>query len=271
MEFEHKKSLGQHFLNSDIVPTWMCDAANIEPGDTVVEIGPGSGVLTEELLKRGAGVLALEADHRAVTLLENRFVKEIAKGNLKIYHEDARAWDPNTFNLEGQSFKVVANIPYYLSGMLFRVFLSHQVQPASLVFLVQKEVAKRVTSTIKKGQKESLLSLSAQVYGEPKYVQSVPRGHFTPPPKVDSGIVLIRNVSRDKLRGVNERLFFEILHLGFGQRRKQLLGNLAAQYDREILTNTFSTLELPNDVRAEDVPLEKWLNLTKILEGVIIL
>lgn len=265
-EFAHKKSLGQHFLNSPLVPAWMCDAADIQEGDTVVEIGPGTGILTAELLKRGAKVIALEADQRAVDVIDKKFSAEINKKQLRIEHCDARDWNPQVFHLKNQSFKVVSNIPYYLSGLLFRIFLSHQIQPNCLVFLVQKEVAKRITSNLKTDHKESLLSLSAQIYGQPKYVQTVPRGHFTPPPKVDSGIVLIRNISRDKLENLDEQLFFNVLHLGFGQKRKQLLGNLSAEFDRQLITDIFSKQNLPLNIRAEDMPLEKWVELVKLLQ-----
>ncbi|MFT7507132.1 MAG: 16S rRNA (adenine1518-N6/adenine1519-N6)-dimethyltransferase [Acidimicrobiales bacterium] len=261
-----KKSLGQHFLTSAVVPSWMCDAADITSNDTVLEIGPGTGVLTNELLKRGATVVALEADTRAIEALQTTFKDEITSGTLILHHTDVRTLDLAKLpHISNHSFKVVANIPYYLSGLLFRMFLESAIQPTDLVYLVQKEVAKRATSNISKGEKESLLSLSVQAYGTPKYVKTVTRGHFTPPPKVDSGIIAIRNISKNNFKDIDESLFFNILHLGFGQKRKQLLGNLTKQYDRELLTHTFSTVDIPVSIRAEDVPLEKWLILVESL------
>lgn len=265
-KIDAKKSLGQHFLTSPVVPGWMCDAADINPGDIVLEIGPGTGVLTAELLRRGAVVVALEADTRAITVLTETFTEEIASKKLLLFHTDVRTLDLDTIpQIVDQKFKVVANIPYYLSGLLFRTFLESDIQPTDLVYLVQKEVAKRGCSDISTGEKESLLSLSLQVYGTPKYVKTVSRGHFTPPPKVDSGIIAVRNISKKNFTEVPESLFFNILHLGFGQKRKQLLGNLTKQYDRELLTHTFSTAQVPVSARAEDVPLEKWLSLVKLL------
>lgn len=261
-----KKSLGQHFLTSPVVPSWMCDAADIHPGDRVLEIGPGTGVLTQEILKRGATVVALEADVRAITALEETFKEEIAAGTLILTHADIRTFDVASLpGISDHSFKVVANIPYYLSGMLFRMFLESPLQPTDLVYLVQKEVAKRITTELSRGEKESLLSLSVKVYGEPTYVKTVSRGHFTPPPKVDSGVIAIRNINRTNFEDLEEPLFFKILHLGFGQKRKQLLGNLAKQYNREALIHIFSTAELPVSIRAEDVPLTKWLILVRLL------
>lgn len=261
-----KKSLGQHFLTSAVVPSWMCDAAEITSDDTVLEIGPGTGVLTKEILSRGATVVALEADLRAIEVLEETFAAEISDGTLILHHIDVRKLDLATLPLiSDHTFKVVANIPYYLSGFLFRTFLESAVQPTDLVYLVQKEVAKRITTDLQRGEKESLLSLSVKVYGTPKYIKTVTRGHFTPPPKVDSGVIAIRNITRENFTHIEESLFFNLLHLGFGQKRKQLLGNLSKQYSREILTNTFSTVDIPVSARAEDIPLEKWLKLVQAL------
>ncbi|MFT5849373.1 MAG: 16S rRNA (adenine1518-N6/adenine1519-N6)-dimethyltransferase [Patiriisocius sp.] len=266
MSFQHKKSLGQHFLTSNVVPTWMCDAADLSARDFVLEIGPGTGVLTKEILARGATVLALEADTRAIEVLEETFATEISDGTLILRHCDVRTLDLTAVpEISTGSFKVVANIPYYLSGLLFRMFLESPVQPTDLVYLVQKEVAKRATTTISTGGKESLLSLSVNVYGTGKYVKTVTRGHFTPPPKVDSGIIVIRNIGKHNFTNIEESLFFNVLHIGFGQKRKQLLGNLTKHYDRELLINIFSTIDLSVSIRAEDVPLPMWLTLVEKL------
>lgn len=260
-KFQHKKSLGQHFLRNDVVPKWLCDAGRVAPGDIVFEIGPGTGALTRELLMRGARVIALEADARAITVLEEEFAAELATGQLCLHHGDARTIDFITLGLTDHSYKCIANIPYYLSGHLFRTMLESAVQPTDLVFLVQKEVAERIA----RAEKESLLSLSVKVYGDPTYVKTVSRGHFTPPPEVDSAIVAVTNISRNHLANVDATHFFTILHLGFAQKRKQLLGNLAKQYDRTQLTHIFSTLTLPIDIRAEDVSLNMWLKLVETL------
>ena len=241
----------------------MCYAAEVENGDTVVEIGPGTGVLTAELLRRGARVIALEADRRAIKVLEEKFKNEIASAQLSIKHADVRQFELETLGLENHSFKVVANIPYYLSGFLFRSFLAGSLQPQCLVFLVQKEVGKRVT--VKDGEKESLLSLSVKTFGEPRYIKSVGKGHFTPQPKVDSGIVLVQNINRDNFKNLDQKFFFEILHLGFGQKRKQLLGNLSAKWTRDELIDIFSTVGMEEKCRAEDLPLKTWLNLADSL------
>ena len=266
-KFETKKSLGQHFLTTPTVPKWMCDAASVTKSDLVLEIGPGTGILTHELLARGATVIALEADSRALVVLEETFSKEITEGQLVLHHTDVRDFELKTIEqLKEHQYKVVANIPYYLSGLLFRMMLESQMQPSLLVYLVQKEVAKRITVSKQRSEKESILSLSISAYGTAKYVKTVSRGHFSPAPNVDSAIILVEHINRNNFKNLKESFFFELLHIGFGQKRKQLLGNLSKYYNRSILTNIFSTLSLPISTRAEDVSLEKWLELGESLQ-----
>ncbi len=263
--FAHKKSLGQHFLNSEVVPRWLCDAANLEPGESILEIGPGTGALTRELLKREVSVVALEADQRAIDVLNETFHTEITNGQLEVVHSDVRTLDLATLPIVSHPYKVVANIPYYLSGMLFRTFLDTPHQPNQLVFLVQKEVARRATSELSRGEKESLLSLSIKLFGQPEYVRTVRRGHFTPPPKVDSAIIAVRNISRKNCQKVEPAIIFELLHLGFGKKRKQLLGNLAGTFERKSLEEIFTSHAINHTIRAEDIPLETWIPLIESL------
>ncbi|MEX0930996.1 MAG: 16S rRNA (adenine(1518)-N(6)/adenine(1519)-N(6))-dimethyltransferase RsmA [Candidatus Paceibacterota bacterium] len=263
--FQTKKSLGQYFLNSSIVPQWMCDAAAVEAGDVVIEVGPGTGIMTAELLAHGARVIAIEADKRAVAILKEKFSDEDTAGMLTIHHADIRTFDLTELNVSDHSYSVVSNIPYYLTGMLFRLFLEHTRQPARLVFLVQKEVAKRATASRQRGEKESLLSLSIKLYGTPKYIRTVPRGHFSPQPNVDSAILAIEDITKSRVADIGEERIFSILHLGFGQKRKQLLGNLSKCYPRADLINIFSTLSIPHDIRAEDLDLDTWLALIQKL------
>ncbi|MFZ2253162.1 MAG: 16S rRNA (adenine(1518)-N(6)/adenine(1519)-N(6))-dimethyltransferase RsmA [Minisyncoccia bacterium] len=260
-KFETKKSLGQHFLNSSRVPELMAEAGNIEKGDVVLEIGPGTGVLTRELLKRGAIVTAIEADLRAIETLQESFGTEIMAKTLTILHGDVREIDLKALGLRPHAFKIVANIPYYLSGFLFRTFLEHKIQPSNLVFLVQREVAERIA----RDKKESLLSLSVKVFGDPKYIKTIGKGNFTPPPKIDSAIIAISNISKDRLAEIHQEFFFKILHEGFKSKRKQLLGNLSDTYERDILTHIFSTLPLSLTIRGEDVSLDMWLRLCSAL------
>ncbi len=252
-----KKSLGQHFLNSSRVPELMVDAGNVSNTDIVLEIGPGTGVLTRELLKREATVIAIEADTRAIESLKKSFESEILSKKLTLIHGDVRTFDLKALGFTTKSFKIVANIPYYLSGFLFRTFLEHDIQPSDLVFLVQREVAERIA----RDKKESLLSLSVKIFGNPKYIKTIGKGNFTPPPKIDSAIIAISHISKDRLGKIPQEFFFKILHEGFKSKRKQLLGNLSDTHDREALTHIFSTVGLSPVVRGEDLPLDMWLSL----------
>jgi 16S rRNA (adenine1518-N6/adenine1519-N6)-dimethyltransferase len=260
-KIEAKKSLGQHFLNNTGVPRAMADAGGVEKGDIVLEIGPGTGVLTRELLNRGAQVIALEADVRAVESLNASFKSEIMAQNLIIQHGDVRETNLSALGLRPSGYKIIANIPYYLSGFLFRFFLEHEIYPSNLVFLVQKEVALRIA----RDKKESLLSLSIKVFGEPKYVKTIGKGNFTPPPKIDSAIIAISGISKDTFVTFSQEFFFQVLHEGFKSKRKQLLGNLSDTRSREALTHIFSTLGIPLDVRGEDLTLNAWLSLVGAL------
>lgn len=255
--FEHKKSLGQNFLTSNVVPGFMCDAADIKPGDVVLEIGPGTGMLTKTLLERGAVVTAVEADIRTLPILEETFAKELASGQLKLIHQDARELNSAALGLKAYQYKVVANIPYYLSGYLLRLLLENKNQPSHLVFLIQKELAVRIA----RDPKESILSLSVKAFGVPKYYKTVTRGHFQPQPKVDSAILAISDISFNRFANKDTTAFFHLLHLGLGKKRKQLLSNLSEEWDRELLTQIFSELEFKTTVRGEDLNTDEWFQL----------
>ncbi len=260
-KFEHKRSLGQNFLTSAVVPNWMVEAAEVSDPDIILEIGPGTGMLTRALLAKKAKVIAIEADLRAIEQLQLNFPNEISAGLLTIHHGDAREITPQTLGLKDHGFKVVANIPYYLSGFLLRSFLETTIQPSTLTFLIQKELAHRIV----RDKKESLLALSVKAFGQPIYSKNVGKGHFYPIPKVDSAILTIKNINRDNFTNVDTTLFFEILHLGLGKKRKQLLTNLTAKYEREFLQQVFTELSISLKARGEDLELPTWLQLVQVL------
>jgi 16S rRNA (adenine1518-N6/adenine1519-N6)-dimethyltransferase len=267
--FHHKKSLGQHFLNSDLVPNWMCDAAVVTTGENVVEIGPGTGALTKVLLDRGAQVHAIETDRRAITVLHEIFAEQCASGQLTIQALDVRHLKLSDLGVSDHQFKIVANIPYYLSGYLFRICVEHPVQPSDLVFLVQKEVAKRAAAPLppKRHAKGSLLSLSLQAYGDVAIYKAVSRGHFTPPPTVDSAILAVRNINRDFFTDISESVFFAVIKAGFAQKRKQLGHNLRTVFGADNATRALTMANLPPTIRAEDVSLAEWHTLAQALTG----
>lgn len=260
-KIEAKKSLGQHFLTNTKVPILMMEAGGVKRGDIVLEIGPGTGVLTRELLKNGAKLIAIEADIRAVESLKESFSAEIKAQMLTIIHGDVRELDLFALGLRPREYKLIANIPYYITGFLFRMFLEHKIHPSDIVFLVQREVAERIV----RDKKESLLSLSVKVFGTPKYIKTVRKGSFIPPPKIDSAVIAINTISKDNFAHIPQEFFFVVLHEGFKSKRKQLFGNLSTLVSREQLVHIFSTLGIDEKVRAEDLPLKQWLTLVEML------
>lgn len=248
--------LGQHFLKHGWAARALARAASVRPGETILEIGPGKGILTRELLKEGA-VLAIEKDEALAEKLRETFAAEIADGRLRLIEGDIRDFDPA--QVKGD-YVVAANIPYYITGEIIRQFLTAAHQPRALALLVQKEVAKRIIDT-----KGSLLSLSVKAYGTPRLVEKVPRKHFSPPPSVDSAIILIDDISNAFFSGITEEQFFAILHAGFAQKRKMLMGNLVGHYDKGIVVDAFAAAQVPEKARAEEVSLEQWGKLAKKL------
>lgn len=240
--------LGQHFLLHARIAERIADSAGLSLQDTVLEVGPGKGILTRALLARAGRVVAVEADAQLAQELRTTFAPDIAAGRLALVEGDIRRFDTRT--LEGE-YRVVANIPYYLTGELFRHFLEAARQPASMTLLIQKEVAERVA----RSKKESILSLSVKAYGAPKYEFTVPRGAFLPVPKVDSAVLSIRDISRKHFQSaVAEQRFFALIHAGFAHKRKLLRGNLAA-------LSVALPPSIPTHARAEEVPLARWLEL----------
>lgn len=259
-----KKSLGQHFLTNPRVVEKIVAAARLTKGDTVVEVGPGTGILTEGLLKTGARVLALEADARMIGVLTECCADAISSGQLMLHHADVRDATLASFVPAGTLYSIVANIPYYLTGMLLRGALESAHQPERIVFLIQKEVAERIVQR-EKDKKESLLSLSVKAYGTPRYVATVSRGNFAPPPKVDSAILAIDEISRARFNTLKEEWFFKVLHAGFASRRKQLLGALTALCTKERLLKQFAALNISPTVRGEDLSIDTWCALAESL------
>jgi 16S rRNA (adenine1518-N6/adenine1519-N6)-dimethyltransferase len=251
-----KKQFGQNFLTRDHFAIVMADAAEMTSKDVVIEIGPGKGVLTQILLERAKKVIAVEKDRDLIPLLKERFSADIKKKKLELVEIDAREY------ISKGKYKVVANIPYYITGEIIRQFLESKDQPQSLTLMVQKEVAERILA---RDGKESLLSLSVKAYGTPSIVAKVPAGNFSPPPKVDSAVLHVANISKVFFKGMSEKDFFDILHAGFAHKRKLLIGNLSNIFPREKLETVFSKLSLDKKIRAEDVPLHSWKKITEAL------
>jgi len=260
-----KKSLGQHFLTSPAIAGKIADAAELTKKDTVLEVGPGEGILTRELLKRAGKVIAIEKDDRLIEPLQKQFAKEIASKKLLLLHADALRFDISNY-FGNKNFIVVANIPFYITGALMRKLLESKNYPKQMVLLVQKEVAERIVAKKEKPLdsargKESLLSLSIKAYGTPQYVATVKRGSFSPAPAVDSAILRISDISKKNFTQFSEKHFFEVLRAGFAHKRKLLMNNLSATYGKERVQKVCETCNIPEKVRSEDVSPERWLCL----------
>lgn len=249
-----KKSLGQHFLTSKTAVSDIIRAADVSSSDVVLEIGPGKGFLTEALLARARRVVAVEKDDSLITHLTSRFEKEIREGRLSLIRGDILSLDHKALGLP-ETFKLVANIPYYITGALLRQCLETGVQPLSLTLLLQKEVVDRI---IARDGKESILSISVKVYGIPKRVAKVPKRYFSPPPKVDSAILTVTNISKKFFEDTNEKKFFAILHAGFQHKRKLLIRNLETLYEKGVLRSAFETCSIDIKARAENLTREQW-------------
>lgn len=263
-----KKSLGQHFLTCDWVVTALIKAAELTKADTVLEIGPGTGVLTRTLAKHAGRIIAVEKDERLAAELDSSLRKEGIK-NVELITADiikfvpSLAWHDFQAKL-GTKYKVVANIPYYLTSRLFRILLESEYKPELVVLTIQKEVAERITA---KPSKMNLLGLSVQVYGTPRIMATVPASCFTPRPKVDSVVIRISDISNDFFdkNGLDKELFFGIIRQGFSQKRKMLANTLKKFGGKEKAEEILKKLNLPLS-RPQELSLQDWAKIVPLLQ-----
>ncbi len=254
--------LGQHFLKNPHYAKALVVAVGAGRGQTILEIGPGKGALTKEILASGAHVIAIEKDEMLAKNLPNIFPNESANKQLEIITGDVRDFDPRKYGLSSGSFSLAANIPYYITGEIIRTFLESETQPKNIALLIQKEVADRIIS-----DRESILSISVKAYGTPKIVARVSRGNFSPPPSVDSAIILISDISKKNFTDVSERDFFRVVKTGFSSKRKILAGNLSGVFGKEKVSHAFTKLDLDQKIRAESVPVSSWFTLARELSA----
>ncbi len=263
MFHQAKKSMGQNFLKSKEALNMMCVAGEVNDKDIVIEIGPGKGALTEKLLEKARKVIAIEKDSDLVEIINERFTNEIKNKKLILLNEDILNFNPGNFNIKEGEYKIIANIPYNITGLIIRRFLSECIKPISMTLLVQKEVAERIVA---RDGKESILSLSVKAYGNPKYVMKVHKRFFSPSPKVDSAIIHIGNISNKFFKDINEEnKFFRIVKAGFAHKRKVLRKNLEEIKENiNKIDQILIKLDINPKARAEDIKFEKWIEMNKL-------
>lgn len=261
-----KKSLGQNFLKDDDVLNRIIESAGLNMEDNVIEIGPGQGALTEKLIKVCRKVLAIELDDRLIPILHTKFV---GNDNVEILHGDIlqinlpKLIEDNGWQTGG--YKVVANIPYYITAPIIRLLLETKYPANEIILMVQKEVAERIVA---EAGKMSILAVSVQYYAEAEYLFTVPRTAFDPAPKVDSAII---KISRNKEQGIiskeENKKFFRMVKAGFAAKRKTLANNLSNsfQLDKNEVEKKLVTLGFSANTRAQELTVTDWKKLLEVL------
>jgi 16S rRNA (adenine1518-N6/adenine1519-N6)-dimethyltransferase len=260
-----RKGLGQNFLIDRGVLDKIIAAAGVEKTDTIVEVGPGLGVLTRALAERAGKVIAVELDRGMAALL-----RETLAGlpNVEIVERDILETPPESLVGDGE-YKVVANLPYYITSPVLRHFLESTRQPQGLVVMVQKEVAQQIVA---RPPEVSLLSIAVQFYGTPKIVSYVPAGVFYPPPKVSSAILRIDVLPVRRTTPEDEAVFFKLARAGFSTRRKQLINAISSGLDIDKADGEAMLTRAGIDPkrRAETLTIEEWLKLTRSYEESVV-
>lgn len=248
-----KKSLGQHWLHDRDVLAHIADLAELSTSDTVLEIGPGLGTLTSELLRQAGRVHAVEFDPD----LARKLPGQLPGKNLTVTNEDILSFDLSQLPA---GYKVAANVPYYITSKIVQLLMTAQNKPSITVLLVQKEVAERIAA---KPGDMSILAISAQVYAETELGDVVPAELFTPPPKVDSQVVALRTREQPLVTPENERAFFRIVKAGFSAKRKKLRSSLSGGLgiSKQEAEAMLQNANISPDSRAEDLAIEDWLRL----------
>lgn len=265
-DLKARKGLGQHFLIDEDVLRLILNAAHLAPEDTVIEVGPGLGVLTRELVKRAATVVAIELDDKLAELLKDSLS---GSDNVVIINQDVLKTDVSAIlrELKASSYKVVANLPYYITSPVLRHFLEAEVKPQSMVVMVQKEVAEEIAA---EPGKMSLLSIGIQLYGKPEIISKVPAASFHPAPAVDSAILKITPYDKPSVVISDTEGFFKLARAGFSAARKQLANSLAngLGISKEETMSLLAKADISPQRRAEALSLEEWARLWQTHSGV---
>lgn len=256
---KNNKALGQHWLKERTILAQIANSAGLTGSDTVLEIGPGLGTLTSELLRRAEKVVAVEFDEELARKLPEQFPGK----NLEVINEDILSFDLSSLP---EDYKVVANVPYYITSKIVQKLMTADNKPSLVVLLVQKEVAERIAAG---PGKMSILGISAQVFAEAKLDIIVPAEYFTPPPKVDSQVVILKTREAPLYDGIPEKDFFRVVKAGFSAKRKKLRSSLSGglAIDKKAVEDLLAECSIDANARAEDLSIEDWRMLAHSLDG----
>jgi len=250
-----KKSLGQHWLKDPEILADIAEAAELTSDDVVLEIGPGLGTLTSRLLARANSVTAVEFDADLARKLPGQFPGK----KLTVVNQDILQFNLNQLP---KDYKVVANVPYYITSKIVEKLMTAENKPSIAVLLVQKEVAERIAAD---PGNMSVLSVSVQIFAEAELDIEVPRQFFTPPPKVDSQVVVLRMRNNPLITPEDQRDFFRIVKAGFSAKRKKLRSSLSGGLgiDKGMAEELLKNAGISPDARAEDLSIDDWKRLLK--------
>lgn len=254
-----KKHLGQHWLHDRFVLDHIADCADVQAGDTVLEVGPGLGTLTSILLARAQKVISVEFDEDLARKLPGQFPGK----NLEVTHQDILEYD--TSHLP-EGYKVVANVPYYITSKIIKKFMTDSNKPSVVSLLIQKEVAERVAA----GPGDmSILAVSAQLYADVSLGDVVPAELFTPPPKVDSQVVTLRIKPLELPDGIDEKQLFRVVKAGFSAKRKKLRSSLSGglAIPKEEIASMLEEAQISGDDRAEELSVRQWIKFAQVYYG----
>lgn len=252
MAFKPNKQLGQNFLINEQIADRIIEAANLSKEDTVLEIGPGPGILTDRLVRVAGQVLAIEKDYELI----DRLRKRMGQKNLKLIHQDALWFDLSLLD----RYKVVANIPYNITSPLIRKFIENEPRPELLILMVQKEVAERICA--KPGDSSrGLLTLIVEFYAEAEILFEVGRNEFLPAPKVDSAVIKI--TPKKDLPKIEPKLFFQVVKAGFSSKRQQIHNSLngVLHLEKDVVTKLLQDSNIDPKMRAEALTQDEWIKL----------
>ncbi|MBC7746958.1 ribosomal RNA small subunit methyltransferase A [Pedobacter sp.] len=255
---KNNKSLGQHWLKDRFILEDIADCAELNETDTVLEIGPGLGTLTSVLLRRAGHVVAVEFDEELAEKLPAQFPGT----SLEVVRQDILAFD---LSVLPKNYKVVANVPYYITSKIVQLLSESKNPPSLTVMLVQKEVAQRLAAT---PGSMSIMSVAAQVYAEATLGPVVLAEHFIPPPQVNSQVVVLKRREIPLYGDTNEKEFFRIVKAGYSERRKKLRSSLAGGLgvEKTVIDAALVACQLAPDVRAQELSIDNWVSLVRQLQ-----